>query len=208
MADDPTGLQVTLFVTLFAMVRVTWHECVTFRLDPNALSLAGIGTGALILLTGGPEMLTEALMTGCIAAALTDIARLWKPMAVGQGDVTMMGLIGFAAGPDHAVLALFAFGVFCVLIATAYGIIRGRRLMYVVFPVALPGMGVAAFALALRLNDTFDLVSLPAGYDPLRQAAYEIPPILVLITVFWAIGAGFIVLNRKRIGIWATRAAS
>ena len=193
-------------VTLVAMAWLVWREVATFMIDPDTLTTVWVGAFTLVLLTGDPANWSAALAMGCIAAALTDIARLWQPVAIGQGDIRMMGLVGFLAGPDHAVPAFCAFGGLCLLTSAGYSIIRSKRLSHVVFPVTIAGMGAAALALALRLNDLAGWMPLPGGYEPLRQAAYQFPPLLLLAAILLAIALGFIALNRKRVGL-SSRAA-
>ena len=138
---------------LFAMILVAWRDCISFEIDFALLGAAALAMASVILITAGPEALPGALVAAAIAATASWIAWRWKPGRLGLGDIRLMGFVGFAAGPDHAVPVLAALCLFCALTAACYSHIRGKKLFRSMFPAALPGMGAAVLALILRLRD-------------------------------------------------------
>ena len=128
---------------LFAMILVAWRDCISFEIDFALLGAAALAMASVILITAGPEALPGALVAAAIAATASWIAWRWKPGRLGLGDIRLMGFVGFAAGPDHAVPVLAALCLFCALTAACYSHIRGKKLFRSMFPAALPGMGAA-----------------------------------------------------------------
>ena len=160
-----TGPMVVLLVfcavtALVAMVCVAWHDVLTFEIEFTKLGEATLAMSCVIGATGGPADLADAAATGLITGGTTWIVVLWTPGRIGWGDIWLMAFLGFAAGPDHAAPVLATFCLFCGLTSAAYSRARGKRLFKSMFPMALPGMGAAMLALALRLGDAGDRIDV------------------------------------------------
>ena len=136
--------------TLLAMVRVALYDALTFEIDFAWLGCGALGMVALILLGGGD--LAGALMLAVLMMGAIVLVRAFRPGQLGQGDIWLMGFLGLAAGPDHAFPVLITFGGLSLMTAASYSHIRGKKLFHSMFPAALPGMGAAVFALALRME--------------------------------------------------------
>ena len=161
-------LALCTFVTLFAMVCVARHDYLTFEIDYRMLALAGFAALPVLIITGGMSAVTFALLTAGACGGATAAARRLKPGRLGQGDIPLMGFLGFVSGPDGVLPALAALVICSALTAALYSLLRRKPLpksmFRSMFPFALPVMPAAMLALGLRFAGAGE------GYGaPMRQ---------------------------------------
>ena len=183
---------------LFTMALVAWHDCRTFEIDFGLLGVAAFSMAGVIAITAGPDALPPALMAAGVAGTITWLARCWKPGRLGQGDIRLMGFVGFASGPQWAVPVLAVFCLFCALTAASSSRARGKRLFASMFPAALPGMGAAALALILRLTGIGGWNAVLVEFDGMET----IPQVIIGSALVVALIGGGIILIAGRIRAW------
>ena len=166
MLFDPETVLISLCI-LLAMGGVAWRDARTFEIDLTLLGVAAMSFVTLVAMQGDVVDVTSTLAVAGLLVLVTGLTHAIRPARIGQGDIWLMGFIGLVSGPAHIAPVLAVFCVLCVLTSAFYSRARGKRLFRSLFPVALPGMGAAGFALLLLLQDIArDPVSDRTGFAP------------------------------------------
>ena len=97
-----------------------------FEISPAAAILTA--GGLLSVLTAAGQNPLPSILVALAASLIALALHRWNPAALGQGDITLFGLIGLASGPDFAALTATAFAAASLAVATAYLIIRKKPL--------------------------------------------------------------------------------
>ncbi len=114
-------------VALWAMVRIACIDVRRLEIDPGWAALAGCAAlGAVVAVEGGGAV-PGAVGTAALTGGAAWIAARLHPGGIGQGDVTLLAIVGLVAGPRFLAPVLVIGAAFCLASCVAYGLARGKR---------------------------------------------------------------------------------
>lgn len=112
---------------LWAMVRIACIDVRCLEIDSGWAALAGCAAlGAVVAVEGGGAV-PGAVGTAALTGGAAWLAGRLRPGGIGQGDVTLLAVVGLVAGPQFLWPVLLIGAAFCLASCVAYGLARGKR---------------------------------------------------------------------------------
>ena len=114
-------------VALCAMVRVACIDVRWLEIDPGWAALASCAALGAVVAVEGEGAFAGAVGTAALTGGAAWLAGRLRPGGIGQGDVTLLAVVGLVAGPKFLAPVLAIGAAFCLASCVAYGLARGKR---------------------------------------------------------------------------------
>lgn len=154
-------------LALVAMVRIACIDTRWLEIDPGWAALASCAAlGAVVAVEGG-RAIVGAVGTAALTGGVAWLAGHVRPGGFGQGDITLLAVVGLVAGPQFLAPVLAIGAGFCLAACVAYGLARGKRpgrILRHMVPAAPPLLAAVGPVFAWR-------VAAAIWPDPVLEAA-------------------------------------
>ncbi len=141
-------------LALCAMARVACIDIRCLEIDPGWAVLAGGAALGALVAVEGVGACSGAVLAAAAAGGAAWLAGRLRPGGIGQGDVTLLAVVGLVAGPQFLAHVLVVGAAFCLASCVAYGLARGKRPVRIfrhMVPAAPPLMAALGPVFAWRI---------------------------------------------------------